>query len=240
MISYGRCGTHWVKRLISESMGVPALDARLIEVEQLQSALFREAPKRLIYEHFSFDVHGELLDPAKDPDLRLILLHRHPLDFFISATWFRINVRKVLKSPDPTVDHGEIARGMLLGKYDAELGECYEQTFRAFQKSRIADWVASNRCHELRYENLIDRTEEELIRCLRFLEIQFDPADIPQIVARNRFEVLSGGRMPGVFDGDHHYRNGLPGEWRRVFRDEDLPILRQKYGDLFAQQGYPI
>jgi hypothetical protein len=240
MISHGRCGTHWLKRLISDALGAPPLDEKLLEVERLKRALEEDADRRLIYEHFSFDVHSSLLDPAADPRLRLVLLHRHPLDFFISATWFRINVRKVLASPEPGVDHSEVARGMLLGNYDETLGEDYGKTFAEFQEQRVVRWVESKRCHLVKYEDLVERTEEVLKRCLDHLEIRFRDEDIPNIIARHGFESLSGGRPRGETDGSHHYRKGQPGEWRSVFRPEDLPALRERYGDLFARQGYPI
>jgi hypothetical protein len=240
LVSYGRSGTHWLKNLISGVLQRPPVEGGAWDVETLAAILQGSGRRRLVYEHFRFDLHGELLDPAKNPELRLVLLHRHPLDQFISATWHRINITGEMTNFDPQSHPNDIARGLLLGHYDERLGYKYRDAYIETHKRNLLDWIESGRCLQIKYEDLVENTEAELTRCLNALEVRFDKGDVMPVVERNRFEKLSGGRKPGQVDGKHHYRRGAPGEWRSVFKPEDLPILQDRYGDVFTRQGYPI
>jgi hypothetical protein len=61
---------------------------------------------------------------------------------------------------------------------------------------------------------------------------------IPWTVARNSFAALSGGREPGDENPHHHYRRGVPGNWRDHFTAEHLAAFRMRFGDLAEQLGY--
>ena len=240
LISYGRSGTHWLKNMVSAALDRPPIEGGTWELDTLAAIMKGSGRRRLMYEHFQFDLHGEILDPAKNPDLRMVLLHRHPLDQFISATWHRIKITGELTEFDPETHPNEIARRLLLGEYDEKLGYCYRDAHLDTHKRGALDWIDSGRCLVVKFEDLVENTEAELARCLDHLEVRYDPASLAGIVEKNRFEKLSGGRKPGEMDGTHHYRRGAPGEWRSVFRPEDLPILQERYGEAFARQGYPI
>ena len=240
LVSYGRSGTHWLKNMISAALEQPPIEGGAWDTETLPAVLEGSGRRRLIYEHFRFDIHGEYLDPARYPDMKLLLLHRHPLDQFISATWHRLNITGELAGFDPQTSPNELVRGLLLGKYDERLGYSYGDAYLETYKRGLLDWIESGRCLQVRFEDLVAKTEQQLARALNHLEIRFDPADLAAIVEKNRFEKLSGGRKPGETDVMHHYRRGKPGEWQTVFTPEDLPILRERYGSYYELQGYPI
>ena len=58
------------------------------------------------------------------------------------------------------------------------------------------------------------------------------------ILWRNSFERKSGGRRKGEEDVRHHYRKGIPGDWRNYFTPRVKESFRQRYGDLLIQLGY--
>ncbi|MEX2287789.1 MAG: sulfotransferase domain-containing protein [Planctomycetaceae bacterium] len=252
LISAGRSGTHWLKEMISAALGTPPVEQGAWDTQTLQGILEGCGRRQLVYEHFRFNLHGAILDPARYPDMRIVLLHRHPFDQFISTAWYHLRIDNLWRGkinglwelPDPDLDPSEVARAMLIGEYDDRIrGSRGSYAVRWFIESlewTTINWIESGRCCQVKYEDLVERTEEELIRVLNHLEIRFDEADIPQIVERNRFENLSGGRSRGEADGSHHYRKGTPGEWRSVFTDDDMPILRERYGDCLARLGYSI
>lgn len=64
------------------------------------------------------------------------------------------------------------------------------------------------------------------------------PAYVPWTVRRNSFSALSGGRQPGDEDSRHHYRRGVPGDWRSSFTDEHIAAFRLWFGDLAEKLGY--
>ncbi len=59
-----------------------------------------------------------------------------------------------------------------------------------------------------------------------------------RIVERNSFERRSGGRAPGEEDVRHHYRKGIPGDWRSHFTPRVTAAFKDRYGDLPVALGY--
>jgi len=41
-------------------------------------------------------------------------------------------------------------------------------------------------------------------------------------------------------DLDSHYRKGIPGEWKEVFDQQELDIIRALIGDYLDLLGYPL
>lgn len=61
---------------------------------------------------------------------------------------------------------------------------------------------------------------------------------IQRIIQRNDFGSKTGGRRPGQVDTHHHYRVGIPGDWRRHFTPEVSLRFKQRYGGLLVRLGY--
>lgn len=64
------------------------------------------------------------------------------------------------------------------------------------------------------------------------------PAYVPWTIARNSFSTLSRGRQVGDEDPGHHYRRGVPGDWRSHFTGEHIAVFRERFGDLAEKAGY--
>jgi len=244
LITYPRSGTHWLKVLIEDAMGAEALRRRLIEPAEAIDAVEHESTERLVYEHFDFDMHGAILDPASYPGLRMVLLYRNPLDVLISQ-FHRFAADGQL--PDNGLSALENLKLYLhqsrsdapfpdAGRIDWPLPESLREGVR----SRIVDWVRSGRCLEVRYEELVADTARELARVLDYLDIDYTATGLAEIVERNRFERRSGGRPPGVEDPASHHRKGVPGEWRAVYDADDLRIIDATIGDYLDFLGYRL
>ncbi|GAB4055222.1 sulfotransferase domain-containing protein [Catellatospora paridis] len=49
----------------------------------------------------------------------------------------------------------------------------------------------------------------------------------------------SSDRRPGEVDEMNHYRNGVPGDWRKHFTERHRKAFRARHGDLAERLGYP-
>lgn len=52
------------------------------------------------------------------------------------------------------------------------------------------------------------------------------------------FTRLSQGRKIGDENENHHYRKGIPGDWRNHLNEDHLKLFRKRYGDLVERMGY--
>jgi hypothetical protein len=58
------------------------------------------------------------------------------------------------------------------------------------------------------------------------------------LIWRNRFERRSGGRRQGEENPEHHYRKGIPGDWRNYFTPRVKDAFKQRYPNLVPALGY--
>jgi len=58
------------------------------------------------------------------------------------------------------------------------------------------------------------------------------------IVYDHRFEALTKGRKTGSEDIKHHYRKGIPGDWRNHFDNEIIDCFKEKYNNLLLKLDY--
>lgn len=59
-----------------------------------------------------------------------------------------------------------------------------------------------------------------------------------QVATANNFNLKSGGRAQGEVDLHHHYRAGVPGDWRNYFFDELSRQFKARHSDLLIKLGY--
>lgn len=53
-----------------------------------------------------------------------------------------------------------------------------------------------------------------------------------------RFEVMTGGRKRGEENVNHHYRSGIPGDWKNYLSDRHKNYFKERYGKFFIERGY--
>tara|TARA_Y100001968_G_scaffold321943_1_gene357213 strand:+ start:1307 stop:2152 length:846 start_codon:yes stop_codon:yes gene_type:complete len=60
-------------------------------------------------------------------------------------------------------------------------------------------------------------------------------SELQAMLSRHSFEMLSGGRNRGDRDDRHHYRSGMPGQWRDELEPEHLELLELRFSALLAR-----
>jgi hypothetical protein len=98
--------------------------------------------------------------------------------------------------------------------------------------------LGAERYAEVRYEDLLERGPEELVRLAGFLGVQCSPEQAARCVELNRFERLTEGRPAGVEDSGAFLRAGVAGDWRRVFTAADRATFKGIAGPLLVELGY--
>lgn len=90
---------------------------------------------------------------------------------------------------------------------------------------------------EVRYEDLLERPEEEVRRLLEFLGADADEQTVRQCVSAASFERLAGGRSRGQ-EAASFFRKGIAGDWKDVFTEQDKQEFKAAAGDLLIALGY--
>ncbi len=91
---------------------------------------------------------------------------------------------------------------------------------------------------EVRYEDLLEKPEEELARLLEFLGAEASEGTVKRCVSSASFEKLSKGRKRGEEDPSSFFRKGVAGDWRTFFTEEDRRVFKKEAGDLLIRLGY--
>jgi Sulfotransferase family len=91
---------------------------------------------------------------------------------------------------------------------------------------------------EVRYEDLLERPNEEVGRLLGFLGVDARESVVDGCVGSASFEKLSKGRERGQEDPSSFYRKGIAGDWRNHFTKEDRRIFKEEAGELLIRLGY--
>jgi hypothetical protein len=239
-----RSGTHYLKNLISAALGIRPLERDLSAPGELRAAISAAQGSELIYGHFRFSQHAAILDDGLIPDLRVVVLTRHPFDRLISQLAYETVLNGRL--PDPNHLPQQLARDLLLGHWDGRpwkdgmVVNDYPAWHNFLYRDLVTDWLDNRNCHLVKFEDLISNPAKVLSACVNFLGFDRPHDTILQITRKINFSTLSGGRKPGQLDPKSHYRKGVPGEWRDIFSPSDIWILKEKYSELFARCGYDV
>jgi hypothetical protein len=91
---------------------------------------------------------------------------------------------------------------------------------------------------EVRYEDLLERPNEEVQRLLGFLGVDADETLVEHCVSSASFEKLSRGRERGQEDPSSFYRKGVAGDWKYLFDERDRQVYKEEAGELLIRLGY--
>lgn len=61
---------------------------------------------------------------------------------------------------------------------------------------------------------------------------------LKKVLEKNSFENLSGGRIIGEENQKHHFRKGVPGEWKKYFSYDNKKQFEKRYGDILRHYKY--
>lgn len=90
---------------------------------------------------------------------------------------------------------------------------------------------------EVRYEDLVQNTEEVLKRLLEFLGADASEQTVRRCVDAASFERLAEGRKRGQ-EAASFFRKGIAGDWKNVFTEQDKRDFKAAVGDLLIELGY--
>ena len=91
---------------------------------------------------------------------------------------------------------------------------------------------------EVRYEDLLERPDEEVGRLAGFLGADTSEKAVRRAVGSASFEKLSRGRERGQEDTSSFYRKGIAGDWENYFTARDRQIYKEEAGELLIRLGY--
>jgi hypothetical protein len=93
---------------------------------------------------------------------------------------------------------------------------------------------------EMAMEELVDDPAAGWTAILRHLGILSRLPDglLGEVLENRAFQRLAGGRPRGQENRGHHYRRGIPGDWRNYLTPVHLAAIQRRYGDLVARLGY--
>ena len=222
-----RSGTLWLRQMIESAMGRRSWPAHTGDPEALTGALASdESGDRLLCGHYRQDRDGPLIAARARFPCRTVLLYRQPLDALASQFQYWARIGSLPDAAATPLDN--------LREWIRRPG-----VWRSWVLRLAVDWIRSGSVLACRYEDLVADPEGNLDRILEHLEVPRTREDLAWAVRLSKFESLSGGRTPGTVDPASHFRRGQSGEWREVFRQEDLDAARREIGDLVVELGYP-
>jgi len=91
---------------------------------------------------------------------------------------------------------------------------------------------------EVRYEDLLERPEEEVGRVLQFLGADAGQKAVSRAIESGSFERWTKGRGRGQEESGSFFRKGVAGDWENVFTGRDKEVFKEVAGDLLVRLGY--
>jgi hypothetical protein len=90
---------------------------------------------------------------------------------------------------------------------------------------------------EVRYEDLLEKPEEEVGRLLEFLGADASEQVVRRCVGAASFEKLANGRKRGQ-EAASFFRKGIAGDWKNVFTEQNKQDFKAAAGELLIELGY--
>src|ERR671910_816836 len=149
----------------------------------------------------------------------------------ISSGWPRTTSSR--KSPGELAEKGE---GMFAEKTLRKAAQNW--ALRVGRAIEDGPALFGDRYTEVRYEDLLERPNEEVEKLLGFLGVDTDERLVEHCVSSASFEKLSRGRQRGQEDPSSFYRKGVAGDWRNYFSEEDRRVFKEEAGELLIRLGY--
>jgi hypothetical protein len=259
-----KCASRWVRRILSELCALLGLKSfhthwplRLpLGLETRDSFSERIRSSRAYCANGDFDfliatnADWELVRDLEERGFRAFHLIRDPRDIIVSGYFSHLCSHPVHPDENPwLLEH----RGRLL-TLSLEEGILLELEYASTYLERLSQWDYHNPAtYENRFELLTADPEAEMRRTLAFCGILVGSAAPPEgmlrtvqcseqvytdVMRRNSFERLSGGRGPGVKDPSSHFRSGVSGDFQNYFTPAIHDRFDHLYPGLVKQLGY--
>ena len=181
------------------------------------------------------------------PDAKIIHIIRDGRDAAVSAMHHSWNFGKIRKGGEASAKrttHRKRDPHEMRNMGESIFAEGQLRKFAAEWSARVSTTVEDgpalldNGYVEVRYEDLLERPEEEVRRLLEFLRAEASEKTVKMCVNAASFEKLSKGRTRGQEDPTSFFRKGIAGDWRNVFTEQDKVLFKKEAGDLLIRLGY--
>lgn len=166
-----------------------------------------------------------------DPGIRLISLVRDGRDVIVSGAnqWHNL-------SPDDGPSRQGAREAGVEPKWFDMFAQHWVEAVTAVRAARHRF-----RCIlQVRYEDMLQHTEQEAARVLEFIGADADPAVVARCVDAASFRSLSGGRRSGEEDPTSFFRKGTAGDWREKLSPSQVRQFEERCGELLTELGYAL
>lgn len=238
--SPGRCGTHWLARILRRLTGYR--QEKTYRWNDPEMIAWAEDPP----EDTIFVTHDPLVyfTPWQwDDRIESVVMVRDPRDITVSAAYYwyskikqgkledlkKLRVYWEAKIPDDA-DFDTILDTL---KY------CLHNRRWFFMHHQYRSHLP---CFVVKYEELHRRPIFTIKELLSYLDMYKYSSEIEPVMSKaGNFEIVSGGRKMGEEDPDHFYRKGIVGDWKNHFtlqENEDFWERHKMYMQMFGYYWY--
>jgi hypothetical protein len=236
LVSYPRSGNTWLRFLVanlrepSGSTSFANLESRMHDVYARTRRTLAQIPRpRVLKSHEYFDPRYK----------QVIYIVRDPRDVVVSYYFFHLKRGLI----EQGVTWGQYVREFIAGELDSYGSWC----------ENVVTWLAARgngqRFLLLRYEDMLERTENELAKIALFLGLPQSPERI-----RKAVELSSAERMRSLEQKEANLwaitkgtrkdipfvRTAVSGGWRRFLQDELVAEIESAWGQVMEQLGYKL
>ena len=113
-------------------------------------------------------------------------------------------------------------------------------SFTKGTKNTLEGWFTqkSENIKLIKYENIFGPKQFDFFsELLDFCDIKLTDEEIIQLLNKYSFQKISG-RKQGSEDIQHHYRKGIPGDWKNYFTAQQKDLFKILSGDILITCGY--
>lgn len=171
-------------------------------------------------------------------DVRGFHVVRDPRDVIVSGYFSHLTSHPVDRWPELRCYRS------LLQLLSKDEGILREMEFSAPALYAMLFWNPSTPgVREIHFEDFIQDSEDrfcELLEELGVLPNRVSETVVREIVGRHAFQCMSGGRQPGEENAAHHFRKGVPGDWRNHFKASHIDYFKKLFNPLLIKLGYEI
>lgn len=232
IVTLGRCGTHWLSRLLHDLLDLEQLKTHNWEERDI-AAIEAKQPGGKIY--LSHDLLAKFAPIADIVDI--IAMVRDPRDALISAAWYWV-------SNPPGTDRGRFRVSWNLDLPDDSSSDAVFATLK--QAGYRMHWLESYLTQGVTVLHTLVKFEDMHVNVRVVLEQLFrrhawfwpDEKKLKKAIHRASFFYRSDGRDRGDERIAHHYRRGIVGEWKEYFTEAENVAFCKRFAHIMGPLGY--
>jgi len=216
-----KSGTTWFEKMLTSFPGffdITIPEAVSYEQKHKESHTF-EFPDNLFNRFknalvvLKLHAHGSLhnFELLQKNKIRYVVLYRDLRDVAVSHIFY---VQRTAYHPEYKIYQNLDTRDALL---------YFAKTLLPQFVIWVDNWHQYNQSplsYILRYEDLATEPFQKMKEVAQHYGIHTSDNELNEIITKNGFENLSGGRKKGIADDSSFFRSGISGDWKKYFDDE--------------------